>query len=177
MNFDNFSIRLLTGEDTQEFFVLIDQNRPALEAFFAGTVARTRTPEDTKAYVTEIVKKAEQKIYLPFLIINAHNNSLIGFIDVKNIDWNIPKGELGCFIDKEYEGKGITTKALKIFTDFCFTNYGFKKLFLRTHQSNYSARKVAESCGFEIEGTIRRDYKTTEGELVDLIYYGKLSPD
>jgi len=37
------------------------------------------------------------------------------------------------------------------------------------------AKKLAESCGFQVEGIIRRDYKTTTGELVDLLYYGKLS--
>jgi RimJ/RimL family protein N-acetyltransferase len=78
------------------------------------------------------------------LLINDHDNSLIGFIDIKNIDWNIPKAELGCFIDEGYANKGISAKALKAFTDFCFETYGFKKLFLRTHQSNYPAKKIAE---------------------------------
>jgi ribosomal-protein-serine acetyltransferase len=177
MTFDNFSIRLLIIEDAQEFFNLIDRNRPRLESFFSGTVSKTRSLEDTKTYVTEITIKAEHKTYLPFLVVNDHNNSLIGFIDIKNIDWNIPKGELGYFIDEEYSNKGIFKKALQVFTDFCFSEYGFNKLFLRTHESNYSARKIAERCGFELEGTIRRDYKTTAGELVDLLYYGKLSPN
>jgi len=75
---------------------------------------------------------------------------------------------------KEWANKGVLTKALKVFTDFCFKNYGFNKLFLRTHETNYPARKVAAHCGFEIEGTIRRDYKTTTGELVDLLCYGKI---
>jgi ribosomal-protein-serine acetyltransferase len=175
MNFDNFSIRLLTIEDAAGFYQLIDANRPRLEAFLAGTVSRTRTLEDTKLYATEITEKAKQKTYLPFLILDNQNGSLVGFIDVKNIDWKIPKGELGCFIDDKYSNKGILTKALRTFTEFCFNSYGFNKLFLRTHQSNLSARRVAENCGFEIEGRIRRDYKTTSGELVDLIYYGKIS--
>ena len=165
----------MTSEDQQEFFNLIDRNRTRLEAFFSGTVSKTRTLEDTKEYIIEIIKKIEQRTYLPFLVINTQTNSLVGFVDIKNIDWNIPKGELGCFIDKEYSNKGVSTKALTIFTEFCFENYGFKKLFLRTHESNHSAKKLAESCGFQIEGIIRRDYKTTTGELVDLLYYGKLS--
>ena len=177
MNFDNFSLRPLTSADDQAFFNLIDRNRVRLEAFFSGTVSRTRTLEDAKEYVIEITKKAEQKTYLPFLLMNDHDNTIIGFIDIKNIDWNIPKGELGCFIDGDYANKGIFTKALKVFTDFCFTSYGFNKLFLRTHESNFSARKIAEHCGFEIEGTIRRDYKTTAGELVNLLYYGKIAPN
>jgi ribosomal-protein-serine acetyltransferase len=81
---------------------------------------------------------------------------------------------LGCYIDEDYANKGITTHAFQIFCNFCFSEHHFQKLFLRTHHSNISARRVAEKCGFEIEGTLRRDYKTTSGEIVDLIYYGKL---
>ena len=95
-------------------------------------------------------------------------------MDVKNIDWNIPKGELGCFIDRHFEGKGFTKKAFSRFISHLFNQYGFNKLFLRTHESNTSAKSLAESCGFEQEGILRQDYKTTEGELVDLIYYGLL---
>ena len=174
MKFDHFSIRLLTTDDLHPYFQLVERNRPRLEDFFVGTASKTRTLEDTKAFVEEITKKAEQKIYFPFLIINDNDNSITGFIDVKSIDWNIPKAELGCYIDEAYENKGVTTKAMNVITDYCFRTYGFKKLFLRTHHSNHGARKIAESCGFEIEGTIRRDYKTTAGELVDLIYYGKI---
>ncbi|MCX6319717.1 MAG: GNAT family protein [Bacteroidetes bacterium] len=177
MNFDNFHIRLLTADDGQEFYNLIDRNRSRLEAFFSGTVSKTRNLEDTKEYLVEITNKIQQRIYLPFLVINTDNNSLAGFLDIKNIDWNIPKGELGCFIDKDYVNEGVATKALKLFMDHCFENYGFKKLFLRTHESNHSAKKLAESCGFIVEGILRSDYKTTTGELVDLLYYGKLSEE
>ena len=69
------------------------------------------------------------------------------------------------------------SSALGIFQSIFFTALGFNKLFLRTHPGNASARKLAENCGFEIEGIIRKDYKTSKGELVDLVYYGKLSID
>ena len=59
--------------------------------------------------------------------------------------------------------------------DYCFDYFQFKKIFLRTHHTNKSAQAIAEKCGFEKEGVIRMDYKTTSGEIVDLIYYGKLN--
>ena len=36
------------------------------------------------------------------------------------------------------------------------------------------AKALAEKCGFELEGTIRKDYRNNAGQLVDLHYYGKL---
>ena len=175
MQFDNFSIRLLTTQDLDAYFQLVEKNRQRLEAFFTGTVSKTKTLEDTRNFILDIVQRAKEKTYFPYIIIDNSNNRIIGFLDLKNIDWSIPKSELGCYIDEDYANKGIATKAFSLFCDFCFVEHKFQKLFLRTHHSNISARNVAEKCGFEIEGTIRRDYKTTSGEIIDLVYYGKLN--
>ena len=174
LNFGQYSLRLITGDDTLEYFQMVERNRERLSNFFTGTVTRTSTLEETDLFVKEMLSKIDQKIYYPYLLLQA-TDKIIGFFDIKNIDWSVPKGELGCYIDNEYSGKGITCKTLEKFTNYCFEYYGFKKLFLRTHKSNIAAQKIAEKCGFELEGTIRRDYKTTSGELVDLLYYGKLS--
>lgn len=175
MQFDNYSIRLLSIQDLDHFFQLVEKNRQRLEDFFTGTVSRTKTIEDTQYFIIDMIQRSKDKIYFPYVIVDNSNDKVIGFLDLKNIDWNIPKSELGLYIDADYANKGITTKALRLFCEFCFEEYEFKKMFLRTHQNNLAARSVAEKCGFEIEGTIRRDYKTTSGEIVDLIYYGKLN--
>ena len=174
MQFDSYSIRLLTTQDVDAYFQLVEKNRQRLEDFFTGTVSKTKTIEDTRNFVSYIVQKAKEKTYFPYIIVDNSSDRIIGFLDLKNIDWNIPKSELGCYIDEDYANKGIATKAFRLFCDFCFTEYKFQKLFLRTHHSNTAAKTVAEKCGFEIEGIIRRDYKTTSGEIIDLIYYGRL---
>ncbi|RYD78707.1 MAG: N-acetyltransferase, partial [Verrucomicrobiaceae bacterium] len=47
---------------------------------------------------------------------------------------------------------GITSRAFSLVVDYCFEEFKFKKLFLRTHESNLSAQKLAEKSGFEMEG-------------------------
>jgi len=175
MTFDTYSIRLLKIQDLDNYFELVDTNRERLEDFFTGTVSKTKTYDDTKSFVIDMIKGANDNVYFPYLIIDNSNEKIVGFLDLKNIDWGIPKSEIGFYIDKTYAGKGITTKALNLFCDFCFSEYKFQKLFLRTHPSNISARTVSEKSGFELEGVIRKDYKTNSGEVVDLMYYGKLS--
>lgn len=112
---------------------------------------------------------------MPHLIVDRSIERFVGFLDLKNIDWSIPKAEVGGYIDNEYASKGIGVKAFQIFCNYCFSEYKFRKLFLRTHESNMAARRIAEKSGFEREGLIRCDYRTTSGELVDLIYYGRLA--
>jgi ribosomal-protein-serine acetyltransferase len=175
INFENFQIRLLAHGDLKQYFDMIERNRPRLADFFTGTVSRTKSFEDTQVFLSEILQKAEDRTYFPFIIINLINGDIAGFLDIKNIDWKIPKAELGSYTDSSYVGTGLTSKAFNLFVDYCFSEFQFKKLFLRTHEGNIAARKLAEKTGFEVEGKIRRDYITTSGEIVDLIYYGKIS--
>jgi len=172
MQFDHFLLRKVQTDDAESFFQLIDRNRPRLEDFFSGTVARTRTLEDTQNYFEEIAQRMEARTYMPFLLVDVQQQHPVGFLDLKNIDWNIPKGELGCFIDSALEGKKIAGEAMRRLIQYLHEEWQFRKLFLRTHPSNLSARGLAEKCGFEQEGLLRSDYKTTQGEFVDLVYYG-----
>jgi RimJ/RimL family protein N-acetyltransferase len=174
INFEHFSIRPLELNDLESYFSMVERNRRRLEDFFTGTVSRTKTFEDTEVFLKEIIQKREDRLYYPFVIENLEIKEIIGFIDIKNIDWNIPKAELGSYTDERYAGKGITSKAFSLLVDYCFENFGFAKLFLRTHESNIAAQKLAGKAGFQIEGKIRKDYKTTKGEVVDLIYYGRI---
>lgn len=174
MKFEHFTIRFLELTDTEAFFKLIDENRNRLLDYFAGTVSRTHTLNSTRDFVTERVKKRGDKVYLPYVVEDTNTQNIIGFIDVKNIDWRVPKGELGCYLDEKYTGKGIGKKAFNLFINYCFEELKFNKLFLRTHETNTAARKLAEQCGFEVEGKIRKDHITTSGQIIDLLYYGKI---
>lgn len=174
MQFDHFNIRLLEQNDAAAYFELISANRARLEDFFAGLVSRTQNWQDTELFLSGAIEKIGERTYFPFVVIDTAKGQIAGFVDVKNIDWIIPKAELGCFMDKDYAGQGIARQALQLVTAHLFETMGFNKLFLRTHQSNNAAIALAEQCGFEQEGIIRRDYKTTKGELVDVLYYGLL---
>jgi len=119
-----------------------------------------------------VIEKATKKNYFPFVVVDNLSGKIISSIQVKSVDWNIPKAELGYYIDSDYEGKGIVTKATGHIIDYCFKELKMAKLYIRTHEINVPSRLVAEKNGFILEGVIRKDYKTTKGELVDLMYYG-----
>lgn len=177
MKFDQYEIRQLTNDDLAAYFELIDNNRKRLEDFFAGTVAITKTLEETKVHLADIVSKAANNNYFPFVVFDTTNGKMVASIQVKNVDWSIPKAELGYYIDANSEGKGIVSRATALIIDYCFEELKMAKLFIRTYAGNVSSIKVAEKNGFTLEGTIRKDYKTTSGELVDLMYFGRTTED
>jgi RimJ/RimL family protein N-acetyltransferase len=174
INSDKYTLQLLSNTDSISFYTLIQSNKSRLEDFFAGTIARTETLESTQAYCKVIEKRIAQKEYYPYLIVDNETKDPVGLIDVKNIDWNIPKGELGAFIDAKYEGKGLVTHFINEVILNIVESHKFKKLYCRVSPHNERSVRVVERLGFELEGKLRRDYKTTKGELVDLNYYGRL---
>lgn len=174
MNFDNYNIQLLQSNQGEAFFNLIERNRVRLEDFFAGTVARTMTLESTLNYCKLIQERIRSKDYLPYMITDINTNEFVGLVDVKNIEMNVPKAELGSFIDRAYKGKGIVSRATHLVVDHIVKEYKFIKLLCRAHPRNKGSIAVILKNGFELEGTIRRDYKTIKGEIVDLNYYGRL---
>ncbi|MDD7887771.1 GNAT family N-acetyltransferase [Flavivirga sp. 57AJ16] len=174
MTFRNFKIASLATSESEKFFNLIESNRKRLEDFFAGTVSKTKTLDDTINYCREIEQKILNKSYFPFVISDLKTDAFIGFIDVKNIDWSIPKTEIGYFIDANYEGQGVITKSLGKVIAHLSEVHQFKKLLCRSHSRNKGSIAVAKKNGFILEGTIRMDYKTTQGAIVDLDYYGRV---
>ncbi|WP_299123946.1 GNAT family protein [uncultured Tenacibaculum sp.] len=174
MIMDDFKVQLLTEKESALFFELINKNKNRLEDFFAGTVKYTQTLQDTEEYCKKIDVRIEEKTYYPYLIIDKKLGKAIGFIDFKNIDWDVPKAELGAFIDVSYEGKGIITQSFNYILENTVKKHQFKKLFCRISKENTRSINLALRCGFEQEGVLRCDYRTTKGELVDLNYYGRL---
>lgn len=174
MTFNQYKIDLLQANQSEAFFNLMDSNRPRLEDFFAGTVSKTLTLNATEEYCVEIQHRIKDLSYLPYMITDLNTNSFVGLVDVKNIDMNVPKAELGSFIDGNYEGKGIVTEATKLVVDHIVNHYKFIKLLCRASSRNKGSIAVILKNGFELEGIIRKDYRTTKGEIVDLNYYGRV---
>ena len=152
MTFDHFKINLLQPNESEAFFNLIDNNRSRLEDFFAGTVAKTRTLKDTINYCSEIQDRIAQKSYFPYMITDTTTSNFVGLVDVKNIDWNLPKAELGSFIDHHYEGQGLVTKATGLVIDHIVQTHKFIKLLCRANSRNKGSIAVIVKNGFELEG-------------------------
>ena len=172
--FRDFTISSFDPSEGSAFFQLMENNRTRLNDYFPGTVSYTQTLEDTLNYCEEIAEKVIQKTYFPFTIKSQSDDSFVGWVDVKSMDWRIPKGELGYFIDQNYEGQGLISEAVGHVVEHLVATYQFKKLLIRANAENIGSGKVALKNGFLLEGTIKNDHKTMDGKVVDLDYYGRI---
>ena len=172
--FENFKIIDFDPNGATSFFKLVDDNRSRLEDFFPGTVSDNNTLEDSLQYFQSVDQKVKDLSYFPFILCDKKTDKYIGLVDLKRIDWRIPKAEIGYFIDEKYQGKGIISTAVAAVISYVEKEYQFKKILCRTHSENKGSIQVALKNGFELERIIRNDFKTTKGEMLDLNYYGRI---
>jgi ribosomal-protein-serine acetyltransferase len=63
-------------------------------------------------------------------------------------------GDIGYWIDADYEGRGITTRAARALVTSVFHELGLKKVDLRTSVANKRSRALADRLGFKYEGIL-----------------------
>jgi [ribosomal protein S5]-alanine N-acetyltransferase len=174
---DRTILKRYKAGDGKIFYDIIEKNRNRMIDSFPIMLSNTHDEISAEYYIRKRVKEWEEQSAFNFGIWLKDNGEYTGHISIKNIDWVIPRGEIAYIISGEYEGKGIMTEALSAIIKFSFENLSMNRLFLRVMTDNNRSYELAERCGFQREGILRKDHKTYEGELVDLYYYGMTGED
>ena len=100
-------------------------------------------------------------------------NRYIGQIWIEPKRWEVPSFEIGWFLDRGYQGKGIATEAARHSLVFLFNDLNAHKVIAITRDSNTRSRKLAERLGFRKEGHLR-ECGVENGKRYGLLYYGML---
>lgn len=102
------------------------------------------------------------------------NGKLVGGCGIHINQFRTFIGEIDYFLDEEYWGKGIATKAIKLLEDIGFKKLGLKRIEILMHPKNFSSEKVAVKCGYEKEGTMKQAARNGD-EYTDAHLYAKIT--
>lgn len=101
------------------------------------------------------------------MLITARDGHMLGGIGFFQTSPYMSGYELGYNIFRsEDRGQGIMTAALRIFSAYLFDIKTIPRLQVATVVGNVASRRIAEKCGYQHEGTLRRCYYL-RGEYVD----------
>jgi ribosomal-protein-serine acetyltransferase len=160
-----------------EFHNLIERNTEHIRKTFPVTLSNCANLEKTIDFVAlAIANELRKESYYYYLRDNG-TNSLIGYVVIKNINTTLAKCELAYFVDKNFEGKGIITKAVGNTLAICFDELKMNKVYICTSPVNIASQKVALKHGFAREGILRDEFRNGEGTLEDVVYFGLLKSD
>ncbi|MBL0128494.1 MAG: GNAT family N-acetyltransferase [Flavobacteriales bacterium] len=171
---DSVIIEPIEKDDYQGLFRLIEAERERLLPYFPVTCAHCSDPRATRSYIKDMIARAKRKEFFCFAMRDYEGGDPIGLVFLKEFDWTVPKCETAYFIGSIYERKGLTTLGVMWAVDYAFTQLNMEKVFARVDPLNVASCKVLQYCGFELEGTLRRDYRTADGRLLDLQLFSVL---
>ncbi len=170
-------LKPLKSHDTVPFYNLIQKNKMRLHDSFPVTLDSTINEITTGLFIQRKISEWDERISFAFGMWLKESETLIGYMNIKNIDWVIPRAEIAYFISSEYESRGIMKESLLRIIKFSFEELKMIRLFLRIMTENDRSNLLAVKCGFIKEGTFRNDHRTFDGNLADLNYYGMTLED
>ena len=83
---------------------------------------------------------------------------LAGTIGIKDIDYANKKADIGYWIGKQYQGKGIATECVKLVVNYAFDELKLKEISAYVFPDNNSSIRVLEKNGFEKTKEIVNEY-------------------
>ena len=105
-----------------------------------------------------------------------HENNLIGQISMGGIIMGAMRGaHIGYWIDREYAGRGYTTEAVNLLTQYGFSVLALHRIEINLRPENAASRRVAEKAGYVLEGE-RPRYLHIDGDWRDHLSFVKENP-
>ncbi|MBD7963566.1 GNAT family N-acetyltransferase [Fictibacillus norfolkensis] len=116
-----------------------------------------QTEEDVEANIREAYLKFLSREDLRLLVFLKENGNLIASSGLHRINWEIPKFEIGYWIDTRYTGKGYMTEAVQGITEFASKELNARRIEIRCDTQNVKSAAIPERLGFTLEGILRND--------------------
>lgn len=166
-------IRSYMRKDAPLLYELIQRNKPHLLENFPKLLSRTGSKQACRSFIRQMQYKPE-RVFFALGLFDKKSQELVGHIVLKKPVPKEAKCELGYLIDTNNSGKGLASEAVISTAKYCHTEMGMAKLIIRVMPHNIASKKVALKAGFQLERLIEKDFRTSDGILVDVEHYGKL---
>jgi ribosomal-protein-alanine N-acetyltransferase len=168
------TLRPIRYRDKKQWNQVRAENREWLDPWEATL---PKIPADSPAYEDSSVRPSF------FQMVNLHrreartgrsysfliwwNQNLVGQITMGGITYGAMRGaHIGYWIDKSFANRGFTTQAVKLVTEFGFTELGLHRIEINVRPENGASCRVAEKAGFEFEG-FKKAYLHIDGAWRD----------
>ena len=78
--------------------------------------------------------------------------------------------EIGYWLGEAHWNRGITTAAVRRFTDYAFERFGLCRLYANVFETNPGSCRVLERAGYQLEGRLRQA-AVKDGQVLDGLLY------
>jgi RimJ/RimL family protein N-acetyltransferase len=170
------ALRVWREDDVGELTEALDGDEEITR--WLDSIPQPYTDADARAWLSQIQQSWADGAASPFVVVDASTGRLLGGIGIRWIDRVNLVGEVGYWAREDARGQGLTTRALRLVSDWALGAAGCERLMLRADTENIPSQRVAERAGFVREGVERSArFSPRQGRRVDFVVYSRLPDD
>jgi len=154
-------------ETIQHYLNDIEQSR------FMHAVPYPYTKEDAESYFRYLEAVRDDETVYELAIFDIEEDTFIGVISLRNIDFDYENAELGYWLVKDFWKKGYTGEAAKLVIEYAFGKLDLYRIYATLEKDNAASLALLVRLGFEVEGLLKKSAKN-KGKFVDRYICGLL---
>ncbi|MEX2535290.1 MAG: GNAT family N-acetyltransferase [Trueperaceae bacterium] len=153
-------------EDVRPVFDAVHESLAELRPWMPWSVGEY-TMEGCEESIRRAIARFVTYEDLRYHFFDRTSGELIGSSGLHRLDWRIPRCEIGYWVRTSRAGKGYVSEAVLALTRVAFERLGAKRVEIRCDDRNDASGRVAERCGFRLDGLLRNWTLGTDGSLRD----------
>ena len=166
-------LRLLEERHAPAVFALVNQDRDYLREWLPW-VETTQTEDDTRTFIRASLERFAAKGEIAAGI--WFQGHYVGSVGTNRIDRSYQAVEIGYWIARAFQGRGIVTDACRAIIQHALGELEMNRIEIRCATGNAKSRAIPARLGFQHEGTLR-EAQWLNGRFHDLELYSMLKRD
>ena len=166
-------LALLEERHAPVLFALVDREREQLRQWLPW-VDPTKAEDDILAFIRTSLEQFASNAGFAAGI--WEHGRLAGVAGTQRINWLNRKVEIGYWLGREFQGRGLMTDACRAIVKHLLAELELNRVEILCATGNAKSRAIPERLGFAHEGTLRQAQRLN-GEFLDIEVYAMLRRD
>ena len=170
---ENIELRLFDEKYAEESFSVVQENYEHLHTFLHWATEDNSVEKTREAIRQSRIDFAKNE---GISCLVFYQGKIIGAIALMNINRDSKRAEIGYWLAKQQQGKGIITKCCRVLIEYAFGELEMNRIEIRCATENKRSCAIPERLGFTLEGVLRQsEWRHTQ--FFDMAVYSVLKED
>jgi len=168
-------LRSYEAGDGAWYYAAGQRNRLHLMRYEAANVLLSaQSAEEAERIVQELEAEWEARRCFFLGAFEKATGRFVAQLYVGPVNLDLPEFALGYVVDKDHEGRGFASEALRMALRFAFVYLGAHRVSVECDDTNQRSARVAERCGMFREAHFRENKRHADGTISGTLHYGLL---
>jgi RimJ/RimL family protein N-acetyltransferase len=158
------TVRCPRVEDVAEIYAAVRESLDELRPWMPWATSDyswEACEENSRGAIASFITRSDLRYHAH----DRETGALLVCSGLHRIDWGVPKFEIGYWCRSSQCGKGYVTETARALTRLAFEELGAARVEIRCDDRNARSYRVAECCGFRLEGVLKNDSRAPDGSL------------